>query len=124
MLGLVLVGYFMTIVGQTILESERRMRSKHQKRVTTALTKMAEQRFHSFDKFRSFFRSGSPFPFSFISVRSIRKSQSPSLLGHDIENPVHHSVEQSPVSEDSLSIAAAYNISFDYEMMVPSLSFL
>jgi hypothetical protein len=57
MLGLVLVGYFMTIVGQTILESERRMRSKHQKRVTTALTKMAQEKFHSFDKFRSFFRS-------------------------------------------------------------------
>lgn len=56
MLGLVLVGYFMTILGQAILDNERRMRSKHQKRVTTALTKMAQERFQSFDKFRAFFR--------------------------------------------------------------------
>jgi hypothetical protein len=60
MLGLVLVGYFMTILGQAILDNEKRMRSKHQKRVTTALTKMAQQRFQSFDKFRSFFRCGLP----------------------------------------------------------------
>lgn len=56
MLGLVLVGYFMTIVGQAIIENEKRMRSKHQKRVTSALTKIAQQRFQSFNhKFRSKF---------------------------------------------------------------------
>ena len=56
MLGLVLVGYFMTILGQAIIENEKRMRSKHQKRVTTALTTIAQQRFQTFNqKIRSKF---------------------------------------------------------------------